>query len=114
VQHVRDAANVIFMAMRQHQGGNAPFLLQVGHVRNDPIDPEQFGIREHHARVDHDGRFTPAECEHVHAELAEAAECHDFEHSETACTHQRPGHSGRSLDGRREPPQRLGQAAGCA
>ncbi len=95
-QHVRHAADVILVAVRQHERGDAPFLLQVGQIRNDAVDAEQLGVREHHARVDDDRRLAPGEREHVHAELAEPAERHDFEHRETAGTHQRPGHSWRS------------------
>ncbi len=43
--HVRDGADVIFVAVRQHQRGGAPFLLQVGQIRNDAIDAQQFGVR---------------------------------------------------------------------
>ena len=35
---------------------------------------------EHDARIDDDGRLLPAEREHVHAELAEAAEGYRFKH----------------------------------
>ena len=79
-QHVRHAADVILVAVRQHERGGAPFLLQVGQVRNDPIHAEQLGVREHHAGVDDDRRLAPGEREHVHAELAESAERNDFEH----------------------------------
>ena len=42
--------------------------------------PEQLGIREHDAGVDDDRRVAPGEGEHVHAELAQAAERNHFEH----------------------------------
>jgi hypothetical protein len=100
--------------MGQDERGDAPFLLQIGQIRNDAVDAQQLRIREHDARVDDDGRLAPREREHVHAELAESAERHDFEHQKNESTHHRPGHSGRSRSGRCEPPQRLGQAAGCA
>ena len=78
--HVRHAADVILVAVRQHQRGARALLLQVGEVRDDAVDAEQLGVREHHAGIDDDGRLAPGERQHVHAELAEAAERHDFEH----------------------------------
>ena len=60
--------------MRQHERGDAALLLQVRQIRNDPIDAEQLGIREHDAGVDDDRRLAPGERQHVHAELAEPAE----------------------------------------
>ena len=72
-QHVRHAADVILVAVRQHERRGAPFLLQVREIRNDPIHAQQLRVREHHARVDDDGRLTPGEREHVHPELAESA-----------------------------------------
>ena len=79
-QHVRHAADVILVAVRQHERGGAPFLLQIREIRNDPIHAEQFRVREHHAGVDDNRRLTPGEREHVHPELAESAERYDFEH----------------------------------
>ena len=71
---------MILVAVRQHERGRAALLLQIGQVRDDAVHAEQVGIREHDAGVDDDGRVTPGERQHVHAELAEAAERHDFEH----------------------------------
>jgi hypothetical protein len=76
----RDAADVVFVAVRQHKGGDPPLLLQVRQVRNDQIDAQQFRIGEHDAGVDDDRRVGPGEREHVHAELAEAAEWYNVEH----------------------------------
>ncbi len=78
--HVRHAADVVLVAVRQHEGRGAPFLLQVGEVRDDPVHAEQFGVREHDAGIDHDGRLTPGERQHVHAELAKSAKRYDLEH----------------------------------
>jgi len=79
-QDVRHAADVVFVTVRQHERGGAVLLLQVRQVGDDPIDAEQFGIREHHPGVDDDRRLAPCQREHVHAELAEPAECDDFKH----------------------------------
>jgi hypothetical protein len=74
-------ADVVFVTVRQHQGGDRASLLQVREIRNDPIDAEQLRVGEHHARIDDDRRFVPAERQHVHAELAESAKRHHFKHS---------------------------------
>jgi len=37
---VRHRANVILVAVRQHERGGAPFLLQVREIGNDPIHAE--------------------------------------------------------------------------
>ena len=77
---MRHAADVILVAVRQHERRHAPFLLQVREIRNDAIDAQQFRIRKHHAGIDDDRRLTIGERQHVHAELAESAKRHDFEH----------------------------------
>ncbi len=109
-QHVRHAADVILVAVRQHERGGAPFLLQIGEVRDDPVDAEQFGVGEHHAGIDDDRRLAPGEREHVHAELAESAERNDFEHAVSGSTdlHQRPFLAERSGEGSRDIAARSG------
>jgi hypothetical protein len=77
-QHVRNGADVIFVPVRQHERGRAAFLLEVRHVRNDPVHAEELGIGEHHSRIDDDRRLAPGEGEHVHAEFTESAEGNDF------------------------------------
>ena len=72
-QHVRDRANVILVPVRQHERGE-PVLLQLAQIRDDQIDAEQLGLREHHAGIDDDGRLATGDDHHVHAELANAAE----------------------------------------
>src|SRR5882672_65103 len=79
-EHVRHGADVILMAVRQHERGDASFLLQVRQIRNDPVHAQQLGVRKHHPRVDDDRRLVPGEREHVHAELAESAKRYYFEH----------------------------------
>jgi hypothetical protein len=71
--NVRDGADVVFMAVRQHKGGSAPFLLQVREVRNNPIHTQQLGVREHDAGVDDDRRLAPRQGQHVHSKLAKSA-----------------------------------------
>ncbi len=84
--HVRDAANVILVSVRQDERRHGPPLLQVGQIGNDSIHPQQFGVREHHAGIDDDRGLAPAECEHVHTELAKTAESYNFEHVEFELT----------------------------
>src|SRR5919198_1478560 len=50
---MRHPADVILVPMSQHEGRDAPFLLQVREIRNDQIDAEQVGVGKHHACVDH-------------------------------------------------------------
>ena len=66
----RNAADVILVPVRQDQRAH--------HVRNsapdseigsDDIDAQQFGVGEHHARVDYDNVVSIAECHGVHPEL---------------------------------------------
>ena len=49
-------ADVILVAVRQHQRRDR-VLLQLPQIRDDQIDAEQLGLREHHAGVDDDGRL---------------------------------------------------------
>ena len=72
------------------------------------------GVGEHHARVDDDRRVGPREREHVHPELAEAAERHHFEHLKQPEIHRRTRRSWRNVFVRGEPLPRLVQAAGRA
>ena len=79
-RHVRHAADVILVAVRQHQRAHAAFLLQIRQVGDDAVHAQQLGIREHDSGIHHHGRLTPGERQHVHSKLAEAAKRHDFEH----------------------------------
>jgi len=113
-QHVRHRADVILVAVRQHERGGASFLLQVREIGNDPIHAEQLGIGKHDAGVDNDRCLAPGERQHVHPEFAESAEWNDFEHSETWPVQTSSRHSGRSEHGEGNRETRLNQAAGCA
>ena len=79
-RHVRHAADVILVPVGQHQRARAAFFLEIREVRDDAVHAEQLGVREHHPGIHDDGRLAPIERQHVHSELAEAAERHDFEH----------------------------------
>ena len=43
--HVRHRADVVFVPVRQHQRGDAPFLLQVREIRNDPVHAQQLRVQ---------------------------------------------------------------------
>ena len=59
-QHVGNCANVILVAVRQHERLHfVASRLDVGEVRNDQIDPELIGLRKHHAGIDEDGGVLP-------------------------------------------------------
>ena len=87
-QHVRHRADVILVAVRQHERLDlvAP-RLDVGHVGNDQIDAELIGIREHDAGVDEDRGVLPRHRHHVHAELADAAQWDDLERRRSHVRH---------------------------
>ena len=59
-QHVRHGADVVLVAVRQHERGDAP-PAAAGSVRSGMIrvDAEQLRVREHHAGVDHDRACRP-------------------------------------------------------
>jgi hypothetical protein len=75
IQHIGQRANVIFVAVSQKNGPDSVLNLpQVSDVGNNDVNARQFGIREHHAAIDHHGVIAILEDHHVHAELAEASE----------------------------------------
>src|SRR5207248_9099830 len=66
----RSCSNVILMAMRQHDGANLrSVLLQVGNVRDNQVDAQKLGFREHHAGVDDDDIVAHARSEEHTSEL---------------------------------------------
>ena len=77
---MRHGADVIFVTVRQHQRGGTAFLVQVREIRDDAVHAQHVGIGKHDPGVDDDRRLTPAERQHVHAELAESAKGYDLEH----------------------------------
>ena len=76
--HVRHATDVVLVTVRQHQGGDRPLLLEVSEIRQNQIHTQQLRIRKHHAGIDHDCGLLPGERQHVHAELAQAAQGHNL------------------------------------
>src|SRR5229473_3261594 len=74
-QNVRQCADVIFMAVRQHDRAYLrAILLQIRNVRYYQIDAQQFRFWKHHARVDDEDVVGEPQRHHIHAEFAETAE----------------------------------------
>jgi len=74
-QEIRHCADVVFMPVRQDEGPDLRLVFfQEGQVGHHQVDAQQFGVREHHAGVDHDDFIAVANRGHVHAELADSAQ----------------------------------------
>ena len=77
---IRHGPDVVLVAVRQHEGGHAAARgRQSAEVRDDEVDTGQLGLGKHHAGVHEDRRVAPGHQHHVHAELAEPSERHDFQ-----------------------------------
>ncbi len=75
LQRIRQAADVVLMAVREEDPDNVPtFLQQVGDVGQHEVDAEHVVLREHEARVDDEDLVLPLQGPHVDADLAEAAQ----------------------------------------
>ncbi len=81
-QHPRQRADVVFVAVRQHDGAHVLAVLeQVAEIRNDDVDAEQLGFGKHQSGIDDDDVVTPANGHAIHAEFAESAEGYNLEFS---------------------------------
>ncbi len=77
---VGHGADVVFVAVRQHERSRPGRALEeVREVRDDEVDAEQFGLREHRAGVDRDEGVGIGDGHRIQAELAEAPQRDDFE-----------------------------------
>ncbi len=73
--YVRNAADVVLVAVRQQQRRRPRLaLLQVRQIRYQQIDARQFRTREHDAGIDDERRLIGRHRHRVHAEFAEPAE----------------------------------------
>ncbi len=109
-EHVGDRADVIFVAMREHDGAQGITALeQVREVRVDDVDAE-IALGEHDAAVDHEQVAVLLDREAVHADLAETAERHEAKGRRGA---RRWGLPGRPR-ARHASPSQWGRAAGPA
>ena len=79
-QHVGDAADMVLVAVGQHQRGDPSAAgVEVVEGRDDQVHARQVGLGEHRAGVDEDGRLPARHGQHVQAELAEPAQRHDID-----------------------------------
>ena len=74
-QHVRQRADVVLVAVREHDPADVgDALLQPRDVRDHEVDAEHLLLREHQPGVDDHDVVAAAQREHVAADLAEAAQ----------------------------------------
>ncbi len=79
-QDPRQAADVVLVPVRQHNGAHMLLVLnQVGDVGDNNVDAQQLRLGEHQARVDHNNVVFPAHCQAVHSELAQPAQGNDLQ-----------------------------------
>ena len=70
-----EATDVVLVAMGEDDAADlAAVLNEVGDVRHDDVDAEEFFLGEHETGVNNDDVFAVVECEAVHAEFAESTE----------------------------------------
>ena len=74
-EEIGGAADVVFVGVGKDESADfVAVLLEIGEVGGNDVDAEEFGVGEHHARVDDDDVVVVAESHGVHAELAQPAE----------------------------------------
>jgi hypothetical protein len=70
-----EAADVVLVTVREDDAADLGAVLdEVGDIRDDDVDAEEFFFGEHEAGVNHDDVVAVVEREAVHAELAKSAE----------------------------------------
>jgi len=63
---------VIFVAVGEDNAADVlAILFEVGHVGDDQVDAEKFGVGKHHAGVDDEDVVAKTQDQHVHAKFAE-------------------------------------------
>ena len=77
-QHVRHRADMILVAMGQHERRQL-VLLQLPQIRDDEIDAKQFRFGKHDAGVNQDGGVAAGDNHHVHPEFAKPAQRDQFQ-----------------------------------
>ena len=83
-QHVRQRADVIFVAVRDDEAEKAVAEpLQVGEIGNDQVDAEHVQLGKHQAAVDGDRRVAVLEHQAIETDLAEPAERDDTQQTAT-------------------------------
>ncbi len=77
-QHVGHGADVVLVAVCQHEGGDGE-RFQWTEIRDDQVDPQQLRLWKAHAGIDKDRGLPAGDDHHVHPELANPAEGDDLE-----------------------------------
>ena len=78
VEHMCNGADVILVAVSQHQRPDASLpRVQYRQVRDNQVDPEQLRFGEHHTGIDDDGRLATGDQDHVHPEFAQPTDRDD-------------------------------------
>ena len=111
-QRVRQAADVVLVAVRHHDGTD-PAALEVRDVGQHEVDAEMLVPWEREPGLDHDQVLAVLEHSHVLADLAEAAEGNDAKRSghRPQSTERVPARGPRGLRHDREQPEPLEAAA---
>ena len=79
-QDIRQGADVIFVAVREHDALDAVTVLQeIGDVRDDEVDAEHVLRREHQSCVDDEDVVAEAKNRHVLADFPESAQGDDLQ-----------------------------------
>ena len=79
LEDVRQCADVILVAVRQHDGLDLILVLdEVADVRDDEVDAEHVLIREHQARINDENLVIHADDCHILADLPQASERDDL------------------------------------
>src|SRR5689334_3947173 len=73
------SADVVFVTVCEQDGANMIAVFEkIADVRDDDVNPEQFGFGEHETGVDDNDVVAPTNGHAVHAEFAEAAKRYDM------------------------------------
>ncbi len=74
-QNPGQAADMVFMAVREHDGAHVlPILQQIADVGDDDVHAQQLRFGEHESGVDDDDVIAPANRHAIHAKFAESAQ----------------------------------------
>ncbi len=79
LQHIRQRADVILMAMREHDGLDLVFVLQqIGNIRNNEVDAQHIVLWEHQTRIDDEDFLVATDYRHVLADFPQTAQGDDL------------------------------------
>ena len=79
LEDVRQRADVVLVAVRQHDGLDLVLVLdEVADIRDDEVDAEHVFIREHQSRIDDEDLIIHADDSHILADLPQTSEGDDL------------------------------------